>query len=72
MGNYPLGSVSSAHRATYMGPSSNNNILFTGPGETGTLTITNIDLENGCMSGNYTYTANFVQITGEFESLRPQ
>lgn len=72
IGNYPLGSVSSEHRATYMGPSSNNNILFTGPGETGTLTITDIDLANGCLTGNYSYTANFVQITGEFESLRPQ
>lgn len=71
VGNYPLASVSSPHRATYMGPTSNNNILFTGPTESGTLTITDIDLANGCMSGNYTYTANWVQVTGEFQSLRP-
>jgi hypothetical protein len=72
IGTYPLASVSSAHRGTYMGPTSNNNILFTGPGETGTLTITDIDLANSCLSGTYAYTANWVQITGEFQSLRPQ
>lgn len=72
IGMYPLGSVSSQHRASYLGPASNNNILFTGPGETGTLSITDYDNENGCITGTYTFTANFVQITGEFESVRPQ
>jgi len=71
VGTYPLAGVSSSHRGTYMGPSSNNNILFTGPQQSGTLTITDIDLANGCLSGNYSYTANFVQIAGEFQSLRP-
>jgi len=71
IGTYPLAGVSSPHKGTYMGPSSNNNILFTGPGETGSITITDMDLTGGCLTGNYTYTANFIQITGEFESLRP-
>ncbi len=71
-GTYLLAGVSDPHKGTYMGPSSNNNILFTGPGETGSITITDMDLTGGCLTGNYTFTANFVQITGEFQSLRPE
>ena len=71
VGTYPLKGTLDPHRAMYLGPASNNQSLFTGPGETGTLTVTDIDLENGCLSGSYTFTANFVQVTGEFQSLRP-
>lgn len=69
-GVYSLKSVSDPHRASYMGPSSNGNILFTGPQQTGTLTITDIDLTTGCLTGSYQFTANYVQVTGEFQSLR--
>ncbi|MBI1289132.1 MAG: hypothetical protein GC178_16320 [Flavobacteriales bacterium] len=72
IGTYPLKGQLDPHRAMYMGPNSNNNALFTGPGETGTVTITDMDLSNGCLTGNYSFTANFVQVTGEFQSLRPQ
>lgn len=72
VGTYPLKGQLDPHRAMYMGPNSNNNALFTGPDETGTITITDMDLTNGCLTGNYSFTANFVQVTGEFESLRPQ
>lgn len=72
LGMYPLKGQLNPHRAMYMGPNSNNNPLFTGPSETGTVTISDMDLTNGCLTGSYTFTANFVQVTGEFESLRPE
>lgn len=71
IGTYPLEGSLDPNRAMYMGPNSNNNPLFTGPGQTGTVTITDMDLANGCLTGNYSFTANFVQVTGEFQSLRP-
>lgn len=72
VGIYPLKGTLDPHRAMYLGPASNNQSFFTGPGETGTVTITDIDTENGCLSGSYTLTANVVQVTGEFQSLRPE
>lgn len=71
VGVYPLSGQLDPHNAMYMGPSSNNNPLFTGPGETGTLTVTDIDTENGCLTGSYTFGSNIGQISGEFQSLRP-
>lgn len=71
VGTYPLEGQLDPHRAMYLGPNSNNQALFTGPSQTGTVTITDIDVTNGCLTGNYTFTANFVQVTGEFQSLRP-
>ncbi len=71
IGEYPLEGQLDPSRAMYMGPNSNGNALFTGPNATGTVTVTDLDLENGCLSGRYTFTANFVQVTGEFQRLRP-
>ena len=71
-GMYPLAGQLDPHTGMYMGPSSNNNPLFTGPGVTGILTVTDIDSENGCLSGNYTFSSNIGPISGEFQSLRPQ
>lgn len=71
VGNYPLGETSSPHYASYSGPVSNFNILSSGPGETGLLTISEFDTVTRCISGNYTYTANFVQVSGEFKNLKP-
>lgn len=72
VGTYSLAGQLDPHRAMYLGPASNNQSFFSSPSQPGTLTITEIDTENGCLSGSYSFTANFLQITGEFESLRPQ
>lgn len=71
-GTYSLAGQLDPHRALYFGPASNNQSFFSDPNQPGTLTITEIDTANGCLSGNYSFTANFLQISGEFESLRPQ
>jgi hypothetical protein len=70
-GTYSLAGQLDPSRALYLGPSSNNQSFFSDPNQPGTLTITDIDTENGCLSGSYSFTANFLQITGEFQSLRP-
>ena len=71
-GTYSLAGQLDPNRSLYLGPASNNQSFFSDPNQPGTLTITDIDTTNGCLSGSYSFTANFLEVTGEFQSLRPQ
>lgn len=69
-GNYPLKGTLDPHRGMYMGPASGGSPEFTGTGQTGTLTVSDIDLDKGCLIGSYQFTANTTEVSGEFEGIR--
>ena len=68
-GNYPLLGINGTHRLSYFAPGVNAT-TFEAVVVPGILSITNFDEDPSCLSGNYTFEIDTLQISGEFESLR--
>lgn len=68
-GCYPLEGINGTHRLSYFAPGVNATTFET-TDVGGVLEVTNFDEEPGCLSGNYTFRVDTLQIAGEFESLR--
>tara|TARA_R110002072_G_scaffold302608_1_gene486733 strand:+ start:664 stop:1098 length:435 start_codon:yes stop_codon:yes gene_type:complete len=70
VGNYPLQGINGTHRLSYFAPGINATTFETTV-VGGILAITNFDKEPSCLSGNYTFTLDTLEISGQFQSLRP-
>lgn len=70
VGTYPLLGINATNRASYFAPSVNGT-TFPDSVIPGMLVITNFDKEPACLSGNYSFEVDTLEISGEFQSLRP-
>ena len=68
-GNYPLLGINGTHSLSYFALGVNA-ITFEVVIVPGVLEITNFDEDPSCLSGNFTFEVDTLQISGEFESLR--
>ncbi len=69
VGTYPLLGINAIHRASYFAPGINGT-TFPDTVLPGTLVITNFEEEPTCLSGNFTFRIDTLEVSGEFEHLR--
>lgn len=70
-GSYPLEGINGTHRLSYFAPGVNAT-TFEGSVVGGTLQITTFDGTPPCLSGNYTFGFDTIDISGQFKNLRPE
>lgn len=71
VGTYPLLGISSDNRASYFGPGINGTV-FPDTVQPGALVITDFESEIGCISGHYNFMVDTLEVSGQFQNLRPE
>ena len=71
IGSYPLLGINATNRASYFAPGINGT-TFPDTIIPGILVITNFDNEPSCLAGHYSFKVDTLEISGEFQSLRPE
>ncbi|MCF8465601.1 MAG: hypothetical protein K9G41_12215 [Flavobacteriales bacterium] len=71
VGAYPLLGISSNNRASYFGPGINGTV-FPDTVQPGVLVITDFEPELSCLSGQYNFMVDTLEVSGQFQSLRPE
>ncbi len=70
VGSYPLLGINATNRASYFAPGINGT-TFPDTIIPGMLVITNFDNEPSCLAGYYSFNVDTLEVSGEFQSLRP-